>query len=325
MVALLAGSLQFSQDGRHVAYAAEDQRGVHVVVDGRLGPPFEGVGRLALSADGTRVAYAARRGQFAYAVINGEVGPRYDELGELVLGANGRFAYLGRRGRSWHAVLDGVESPAFEHLRGLVASRDGSHAAWVARADGRDVLYLDGAGASRPFPHIGGLVLSEFGRHWAFAARDGANALVVVDGAEQPAETWVSDPVLTRSGARVGYLARRGRHIAVIIDGQVHRFDIVIGDSLVFSRDGSHWACVAGDSERRRFFFVVDGRPTHWLELEELGYAAARIPLDDLLRGVADRLLAEWTAAELALSTETVPAPRPAWSNGRCWHPEGSG
>jgi hypothetical protein len=275
-----------------------------------------------LSADGTRVAYAARRGHFAHAVTNRELGPRYDELDELVVGANGRVAYLARRDRSWHAVLDGVESPAFERLHGLVASADGSRVAWVARVDRRDVLYLDGACASRPFDHIGGLVLSESGQQWAFAARDGAKSLVVVDGVEQRAETWASDPVLTGSGARVGYLVRRGRHVAVVIDGKPHLFDVVIGDSLVFSRDGSHWACVAGDIERRQLFFVVDGRPTHWLELEELGYAAARISLDDLLRGVADRLLADWAAAELALSSETAPAARPVWSSGQCRHPE---
>ena len=67
--------------------------------------------------------------------------------------------------------------------------------------------------------------------------------------------------------------------------------------SVIFSADGAHWACLAGDREPRRLYVVVDGRTAAAFAREELTAAMMADP-----RRSEKALLRRWVAAEMALA-----------------------
>lgn len=321
--AILAGTLRFAGD--HHAYVARDRAGVHVVVDGVVGPAWDGVGQLALSADGAHVAHAARRGDRAVAVLDGVAGPPADAIAQLTLdgatltyaaqdgatwrvagGADARYhavrslairdgqvAYLARDDRGDVVGCGGVERARAPHIDDL-AVLDGCAIAYVA---GGQVVHGD---ATATHDEVGALVAAPRGPRLAYAARTGARWDVIVDGVARRGGTYVSDPVWSPDGARVGFLARRGSAMAVIVDDHTFAFDLVLEDTLVFSRDARRWAVVAGELARRELFFVVDGARRAPIAPRELSSAAAQLDLGSPAALGADHgaVLRRWTQAE---------------------------
>jgi hypothetical protein len=351
---LLSGTLTFSRDGSHFAYVAEDTGGVHGVVDHTPGPAFEGIAQLGFGPDSREVVYRARRGSVAYVVRGTEPGPPYDEVDRLVVSSTGNVAFFARKGRAWSVVTDRALHGPYDRPGELVFSNDGTALAFSAEVGGRQRIYRDGVEVEAPIPftsarslrfsgvdlayvardpqgktfvigprsvsrgydEIGDLVASVHGGHWAFSARSGSSWTVVIDGRPGQAETWVSQPVLSRGGTRSAYLVRRGPRIAVIVDGQSHPFDVVIDDTIVFSDDAKHWGCIAGDLEGKRLQFIVDGRRVRELDFRELAYRAAQMEFDQLLRQRDDPVLRHWVAAEIARLGGRARAPN--WIAARC-------
>lgn len=326
--AVLAGTLRFSPAGDHLVYAARDATGVHVVVDGAIGPAHDGVAHLTFSDDGAHVGYAARAGEAAVVVVDGEPGPRHREVARLqLLGA--RPVYAARDALGWR-VLAAEASPPYREVRALVTA--GGHAAWIARDDLGELVACDGAIVARAAAfdparlalvrgcdvayathdaggvhvvhgetdylcdEVGHLVVSPGGR-LAFAARRGATWSIVVDAEPRPAASYAGDPVFGPDGTRLAYVARQGGRWLAIVDDRAFGFDLLIDGSLAFSRDGRHWAVIAGDLAHEQLFFAVDGARRVPLAAAEIYSAGERTALH-AATGDDGAVLRAWAAAE---------------------------
>jgi len=92
----------FSADGRHVAYVAEAERQVRVILDGREHGPYLSANHLLFTAQGSHLVYVARcraNDQEVSAVfVDGEPGPEFSaSLFQPVVHADGTLEYLALR------------------------------------------------------------------------------------------------------------------------------------------------------------------------------------------------------------------------------------
>jgi hypothetical protein len=328
--AVLAHTLRFSPTGDRVAYVARDAAGIRVVVGTDAGPAWDGVAQLTFSADGAHVAYVARGGEKstgAQVVVDATVGPRYLEVDRLTLDGK-RAVYRARAATGWH-VIAGAPSPAYLRVR-EIATR-GGHVAWIAEDGDGDLVACDGAvvargldgtargvaiargcdvvfaverdggvhvhrgGSDQRYDEVGRFVVGAEARV-AFAARRGATWYLVDDGRLHVAGTYAGDPVFSADGTRLAYVAREGRRWVAIVDGRAFRFDVIVDDTLAFSRDGRRWAVIGGDLAREQMFFAVDGTRRVPLAAEELYSAVQR----NVATAAADpgAVLRAWAAAE---------------------------
>ncbi len=320
---ILAGTLRWSDDGAHHAYVGSNAGRVQAVVDGVAGPVFDGISSLAL--DGRRHAYAARRVFEAFIVVDGVASQPWTSVRGLVI-ANNRVAYAASDGKDWRVVVDGEAGPAMSRFYRLALTA--AHVAWVGRIDDQDVIALDGKPvAARDRLRPEGLVLSDRGLAYidtenraervvvdgqpgpafdevgapvwsvdgrvAYSARRGTSHLVVVDGRELDAGQAVGAPVFSADGKRFAYAVRRSKRWFVHADGTEHEFDLVLPDSVVFSRDGKRWAAIAGDLRREQLFIVVEGNRRVPLPTTEIYSAAAWNDHD------ATATLLSWVRAEV--------------------------
>lgn len=260
-----------------------------------------------------------------------EIGPAYRNI--TLLDASGAYAALAADG--WYVVGPrGELAGPYDAVRTLI-TRD-EHVAWIARAGAEDVVACDGgivgraaattiapgslvmlsracdlayvaqgaAGARLVRGGIQGAAYDEIsgvaarGDRIGYAGRHDGQWSVVIDGQVRDTGTWTSGPVFSSDAARVGFLVRRDRRMAAIVDGTPHWFDMVLDGSLAFSRDGSRWAVVAGDVAREQLFFAIDGVHHVPLSMHELYSAAAMHSLGDSLFGDGDDTLRTWSAAE---------------------------
>ena len=128
------GTLHFSPDSQHVAYAAREADKWFVVVDGKEQKPYDDIegprNNFALSLSSTnpsgpvfgpdsrRVAYGAREGEKWFVVVDGKEGKSYDDIeGNPVFSPDGtHLAYQARVGDNYVTVVDGDESKSYDYL-----------------------------------------------------------------------------------------------------------------------------------------------------------------------------------------------------------------
>lgn len=302
------GQLTISEDGARVAYAARRGDDAHVVVDGAIGPPWRAVSALALSPAGGRVAYGAFDGRDWRVVVDGEPGAAVDAVYAILFRADGRHA-------AWVAgvddldvvVLDGAPVAAEARIRpeavvfapaGTRGQDDRPGLAYVLPTSGRgERVVIDGT-PGPVYDQVDRPVWSADGRRLGHAARRGDVWLMVVDGRELPGGSRVTGPVFSPDGRRVAYMARRGAGWLAVVDGHEHRFDLVLEDTLAFSRDSRSWSVIAGDLARERLFFAVDGARRVPLALRELYSAAARESPAGPASEPSGNVLRAWSEAE---------------------------
>lgn len=171
--------LAFSPDGNHVAYPLRVGQKWRMVIDGQVGPEYDGIAhslsasgnsQLAVfSPDSKRVAYFATRKEKRFVVLDGQPGPEYDD-GEVAvpllfspdskhvayaalraIGTGGKTFTIGRDGKEsisrtmgekWRLVVDGKPGPEFEKVVNPIFSADGSHVAYGASKDGGIVSFF---------------------------------------------------------------------------------------------------------------------------------------------------------------------------------------
>lgn len=129
--------LQFSPDGRHHAYVANNDKDVtfikgtlytgFVVHDGKRGKAYDQVYFIKFSPDSNRLAYTVEQGGKRFVVCDqNEWGP-YDEIGiHLFSDDSRRHCFAATRDGKQFIVVDGIESETCDKILGVPRfSRDG--------------------------------------------------------------------------------------------------------------------------------------------------------------------------------------------------------
>jgi len=260
--AIVAGTLQFSGDGKRVAFVGERIGRKQCVIDGKPGPWFDGIGSFTFASDG-HYGYAARLGDVAHVVVDDRVGPPWATVSQLVLSATaGHYAYAAWDETHWRVIFDDAPSAAVDSIKRIIMRDDGRHIAWVARIEDRDVLALDGtpiAGAPNLRETAVAFRASTVGvgvglAYVAPLARGGEQ--LQIDGKPGAVYDEIGVPVWSSTG-RIAYTARRSNIVMVVIDGRDHPAGTAVGDP-VFSPDGNRVAFVT--KRGRASYVVVDGR-----------------------------------------------------------------
>jgi hypothetical protein len=109
--------LLFSPDSRHLALMVHKDDQWFVSLDGNLGTPFDGIGKLQFSPDSRRLAYMAMRGGKWFVVIGDVVEGPYDSLGATCFHFSPdskHTAYAAKYSDGWCIVLDGRALKRYE-------------------------------------------------------------------------------------------------------------------------------------------------------------------------------------------------------------------
>ena len=272
-----------------------------MVIDGREGRPYDGVGELVVTP--FRHAYAALREPHWMAVVDGAEEGGYERVDGLRMSAQGNVAYVARRRDDHWVVHDGTASAHYAHVEpsSLRFAPDGQ-LSFVARThQGQTHMVINGA-LGPAFDAVTPAVFAARGQRWGYIATRGRHAIVVVDGKASIPYGWARELVFSPDGERHAYFARRGPFEMVAASNRRHALERVVVGTLVFDESGQHWACVAGIRRLRRFFLVIDGAATKRFDIGEVVAASARIaPHKRAAHALDVGLVRRWVAAELAL------------------------
>jgi WD40 repeat protein len=270
--AVAEDSTLFSPDGSRFSYTALQTDGRRVVfVDGKPGPAWEMAGLTAFSDDSRHVAYAAKEHGVLFIVLDDQKGP---PLARILQGnpfrfrpGSGEVVYPALVNDKWRMFSRGQWEPEYDGLGPAVFSKDGMHMAYVAQRAGAQpgqaeaVAVIDG----RPGPAyagIDGIAFSDDGKSVGYAATKEGGVRVVVNGKELgPFKAHGAGvPLWNADGSRYAFYAsadEEGKTCIVTSAGKGRTFDEVKG--LAFSpcgrwlvyaaRRGTTWCVVINGSE----------------------------------------------------------------------------
>lgn len=308
------GRLTFSPDSRRVGFLARVGGYAYAVVDGAIGPAYERIDGLAFGPGG-EAGYVATGASGQVAVIGDLVSQPYRRVAALTPGPTSRstpgdWAYIAQGAdRSWSLVRDSQSAGTYDAIAidSLRFSPDGQTLAFVA-ARGHSWFAVVGDRELGPYDAVEPTEFAARGRTWGFIAHDAAGSAVVIGDLDsgQYAEQrvgWAGNLRFDPLGARRGYLATEGGRKSVVVDGATFDFELVVDGSLLFSRDGAHWACLAAVDRSGRFWLIIDGRKRAPFDLVEVMYMMAGDPYDAMLDPATDGRIQSIVAAELERRT----------------------
>jgi roadblock/LC7 domain-containing protein len=126
-----------SPDNKHVAYTAKSNTEQFVVIDGKEGRRYGGIGKgsLIFSPDSKRVAYGAGIDNKQFIVTNGSEGKRYDGIvsAPMISPDGKRLAYAATINKKRFVVIDGKEGKNYDSIGALLFSPDSKRVAYAAR------------------------------------------------------------------------------------------------------------------------------------------------------------------------------------------------
>jgi Tol biopolymer transport system component len=230
----------FSPDSRHVVYTAEHGKQTHVVLDGVETVYPEYVGEPEFSKTGKRMAYVVVRQDMWQVVIDGKEGKAYRGMGNNIEFSEDEKHVLYRAdvddGQT--IVVDGIEMKPrpFIEENSYGFSPDGLRIAFVA-GESRDIRYavVDNQ-IGKAYQHVGKPAFSPDSKHVAYATVRAGKLMVVTDGVEGEDFDEVNDYFqFSADGKRMAYVAKREGKEFLVVNGVATAYDEIIG--FKFSAD----------------------------------------------------------------------------------------
>lgn len=338
--AVYEGTVRWSEDSRHLAWAGQRGKEAVVVLDGAAGAPWDAVGSLALRP-GPRLAYVARRGGLAFAVLDGEAQGPFEAIAELTLGPRGQAAVLARQGEGWRALVGGRAWEPFDALGPARHSPDGEQVAMFARRGGAELVLVNGAPSEafdevRPesvaftgdgkrvvfaarkgrqwsvppgpwFDEVSEPRVAEAGQAVAYGARRGAAWFLVHGGREQGPFEQLGAVELSVSGQVVAAAARSGGRAVLMVNEARRQVDGLIDGSLALSADGRHLAFLSSGRDDQEVWLFIDGRRERELDLEEILAVEMKAPPRKRRGAGSEESIRAWVRAELAAKVGAAP------------------
>src|SRR5208337_2129188 len=130
-----------SEDARHMAFVARQDRQWHVVHDGRLGDPFDKIPAksLRISREGNLVLYEALQGKQAFVIVGTEAFAVTNHADKVVSFDGSRVAWIERTKQGQCVVVNDSAGLPFEKIakESVCFSLDGAEVAYAARKAGR--------------------------------------------------------------------------------------------------------------------------------------------------------------------------------------------
>jgi len=263
-------SIRFSKDGKHLAYIAQPPEKVEreVVVDGKPGGLYRGVGEPLVSDDGSRVIYVAMDDTSQHMLVdNGVAGPMYLRMGLPAMSANGqRVAYVAQAGANQWVVVDNGKpgNPYKGTLSGVALSDDGQSLAYEVKVEAGVVVVVNGTEYG-PFESAGASVAFGPGGKWAIPVTTlDQKREILTEGAPVPfmSSMGVSTVAFAKNKlVLIGTSTDTGAAAQVVISPGESNANLI---SAVVSPDGEHVAKVlnkTADDGSPGFAVALDDQP----------------------------------------------------------------
>jgi len=105
---IVKGTFAISFVGAHLAWGEARGRKCRMLIDGQVGPEYDGISFVVFSPDGKRLAYAATRGREGFVVVDGKEGPKYPGLAlgsEPTFRPDGSVEYVAAKDDGFYRVV----------------------------------------------------------------------------------------------------------------------------------------------------------------------------------------------------------------------------
>jgi hypothetical protein len=262
---IMASSLKFSDDGRHVMYIGKVGEVSRLFVDHQPKPGCDGCIEAALSGGAGRYACWVKSGAGLKLIVEGDSVAWWPKTfpGVLRFAPGGQtWGYVGIHGDSCFAMLEHQMVAIGSDATGPVFSGDGGKAAFVVKQGGHWVVIADGHADEPGFDRIGrGPFFNVDGSRLLYRGRiDKNKSQFVVDSTRGPVYDGGEDPVFSRDGHHYGYLAVRGKKWIAVLNGhEGQEYDEMASGSIAFNSDGTRSAYVAAVG--KQWQVILDGTP----------------------------------------------------------------
>jgi hypothetical protein len=233
-----------------------------------------------------RLAYVVESPAGDFVVVDGVRGRPYTDINTtryidagrrpyITFSADGRrFAYAAKQRDAVVVVVDGVAGPPLDNVFPdfSLFSADSRHVAYFARRAGKYVVVRDGV-VGPAYDAVHDLTFLSDNR-LVYIARRGNHDYLVMDGKEMTdGERILGPPAFNATTNRLAYKVVKGDSTAVVVDGAIGKAFREIGLWLHFTGDGRRFLYEARDSLHYVVVDGVQGRGYPFIEFYSYGFS----------------------------------------------------
>jgi Tol biopolymer transport system component len=209
----------FAPNSSIFAYIVKDWRKQHIVFGSYISPNFHEIFAPVFASDGNRMAFGARIGKRYFMVVDGKIGEPYEEptLINPRFSENGKIiVYYGKQNGKDFVVVNDKKSQLYDWAGWYPAiSANGDSVAFPAKRGEKATVVFNGHEGPQ-WDATWSPKLSRDGTHLAYCARSGAKTFVVIDGIEGPPFQDVGAPSFSPDGQLAAHSADMGnKHLMI--------------------------------------------------------------------------------------------------------------
>lgn len=253
------------EPGNPPAYVIKRGEKWHVMLNGKLGPPYDQIGNnIIFSRDKKHMLFRGSRGRYDFIVLDGVEGKERGSIIEnsYAFGPDGKPAYVMLDGRGRWVIIGDIENGPYDYVLGeMEFSEDGKRSAFVAERDRQRFVVIDGVEGPKFDDITLDIRFSADAKRYSYAGKRGGKQYAVIDGVAT-AYDEISSLVFSPDGKHLSVCARRGENRLTLVDGVEQGTSDIRISRIIFSPDSRRFAGwaqkgVKGDKQ----LIVIDGVP----------------------------------------------------------------